>query len=399
MSTGEPIRLGRHEAVLDRAETAADRRSVDGGGRRRGSSSAPTFCAVPAGGVVGEAVVAFELANAVLEKFGGDSLGETAGNQLRGRADGGGGERGGAWWACRAPARPWWAASWPERSAFRSSTSTPRSSANGQAGVPDLRRGRRGGLRALEAAALVRASSSDPSVVSCGGGVVLKPANRITLRNTGTAVYLDVPIDQLRARVRRGGRPPPDPRGGRISNDCWRRAGRSIVSSRRTWSMAVRNRARSPTRSSADSLVRVSVQPGRAYDVVVGRGVIEEAGVRLPELPKAETAFVVADRGVADRWFEPLSGGLRSRGWTCTLLTVAPGEDAKTLEVYRALLHQLAQRRKAHRDDVVVALGGGSVGDYSPASLPRPTCEVCRSCRCRPRSRRRWTRRWMAKPP
>ena len=32
------------------------------------------MCAVPAGGVVGEAVVAFELANAVLEKFGGDSL-------------------------------------------------------------------------------------------------------------------------------------------------------------------------------------------------------------------------------------------------------------------------------------------------------------------------------------
>jgi chorismate synthase len=34
-------------------------------------------CAVPAGGVVGEAVVAFVLADAVLEKFGGDSLAET----------------------------------------------------------------------------------------------------------------------------------------------------------------------------------------------------------------------------------------------------------------------------------------------------------------------------------
>jgi chorismate synthase len=33
-------------------------------------------CAVPAGGVVGEAVVAFELANAIVEKFGGDSLPE-----------------------------------------------------------------------------------------------------------------------------------------------------------------------------------------------------------------------------------------------------------------------------------------------------------------------------------
>jgi chorismate synthase len=33
-------------------------------------------CAVPAAGVVGEAVVAFELADALTEKFGGDSLGE-----------------------------------------------------------------------------------------------------------------------------------------------------------------------------------------------------------------------------------------------------------------------------------------------------------------------------------
>ncbi|HJR97606.1 MAG TPA: shikimate kinase [Actinomycetota bacterium] len=56
-------------------------------------------------------------------------------------------------------------------------------------------------FRALEAAALVKAGTRDPSVVSCGGGVVLEPANRITLRNTGTAVYLDVPLDRLRERV------------------------------------------------------------------------------------------------------------------------------------------------------------------------------------------------------
>ena len=37
-------------------------------------------CAVPAGGVVGEAAVAFVLADAVLEKFGGDSLAETRRN-------------------------------------------------------------------------------------------------------------------------------------------------------------------------------------------------------------------------------------------------------------------------------------------------------------------------------
>lgn len=58
------------------------------------------------------------------------------------------------------------------------------------------------GFRALEAASLVKAGSHDPSVVSCGGGVVLEPANRITLRNTGSVVYLDVGLDHLRERVR-----------------------------------------------------------------------------------------------------------------------------------------------------------------------------------------------------
>ena len=50
-------------------------------------------------------------------------------------------------------------------------------------------------------------------------------------------------------------------------------------------------------------MVRVTVPvPGRAYDVVVGSGiVIAEAASHLPALPKAATAFVVADRDVADR--------------------------------------------------------------------------------------------------
>ncbi len=59
-------------------------------------------------------------------------------------------------------------------------------------------------FRALEAEALVGASSQDPSVVACGGGVVLEPANRMTLRATGTAVYLDVPLEVLSGRVRPG---------------------------------------------------------------------------------------------------------------------------------------------------------------------------------------------------
>ena len=57
-------------------------------------------------------------------------------------------------------------------------------------------------FRAMEAAQLTKAAAQDPAVVACGGGVVLEPANRITLRATGTVVFLDVPIDVLHRRVR-----------------------------------------------------------------------------------------------------------------------------------------------------------------------------------------------------
>ena len=59
--------------------------------------------------------------------------------------------------------------------------------------------------------ALLDASRHDPAVVACGGGVVLEPANRITLRNTGVCVFIDVPLEQLRARIH-GRRTSADPR-------------------------------------------------------------------------------------------------------------------------------------------------------------------------------------------
>ena len=57
------------------------------------------------------------------------------------------------------------------------------------------------GFRAREAKALLATSVHDPAVIACGGGVVLEPANRITLRTSGTCVFLDVPLAVLEARV------------------------------------------------------------------------------------------------------------------------------------------------------------------------------------------------------
>ena len=57
-------------------------------------------------------------------------------------------------------------------------------------------------FRELEAKKLAEVARADPAVVACGGGIVLEPANRVTLRATGTVVYLHAPLEVLRERVR-----------------------------------------------------------------------------------------------------------------------------------------------------------------------------------------------------
>ena len=120
-------------------------------------------------------------------------------------------------------------------------------------------------------------------MVACGGGVVLEPANRITLRNTGVAVYLDVPLDELRRRVR----PASDRPLIRQEGDLER-----LLASRgplyREFAAHVVDGSGEPgDRGGGDRrgapLVRVTVPvPGRPYDVTIGAGLLAELGEHSP---------------------------------------------------------------------------------------------------------------------
>jgi chorismate synthase len=79
-STGQPIRL--RAAMKPFSTVPRPLATVDLATKREAVAikQRTDACAVPAGGVVGEAAAAFVLADAVLEKFGGDSLGETRRN-------------------------------------------------------------------------------------------------------------------------------------------------------------------------------------------------------------------------------------------------------------------------------------------------------------------------------
>ena len=80
MSTGEPIRLRAAMKPISTVPRALDTVDVRTGESAKAHNQRSDVTAVPAAGVVAEAMAALVLADAVLEKFGGDSVAETARN-------------------------------------------------------------------------------------------------------------------------------------------------------------------------------------------------------------------------------------------------------------------------------------------------------------------------------
>ncbi len=80
MTTGEPLRVRAAMKPISTVPRALDTVDVATGEKAQAISQRSDVCAVPAAGVVAEAMVALTLADAVLEKFGGDSVEETARN-------------------------------------------------------------------------------------------------------------------------------------------------------------------------------------------------------------------------------------------------------------------------------------------------------------------------------
>ncbi|CAN5297013.1 3-dehydroquinate synthase [soil metagenome] len=111
--------------------------------------------------------------------------------------------------------------------------------------------------------------------------------------------------------------------------------------------------------------VRVPVRvPGAAYDVVVAPGLLDRLAehARLP--PGARTAALVTVAPVAALYRARAVAALESAGLSVRVMTVPDGEEAKTLDTLAGLYHRFAAV-PLHRDDVVVALGGGVVGDLA----------------------------------
>ena len=111
----------------------------------------------------------------------------------------------------------------------------------------------------------------------------------------------------------------------------------------------------------------------RSYEVRIGEGLIGRAGVEIAPLLRRKRVAVVTDATVAAAHLSALTGALEAEGIAVSALALPPGEATKGWENLARCTEWLLEA-KIERKDVVVALGGGVIGDlvgFSAAILRR----------------------------
>ena len=112
------------------------------------------------------------------------------------------------------------------------------------------------------------------------------------------------------------------------------------------------------------SSVPVRFRDGRSYDIEIGSGNLSSTGNFAANIAPKSQAFIVTDENVAPLCLKKLSASLKNAGIQSHHEILPPGEKVKTLSWYVKLLKRITEFDDA-RDLIVIALGGGVIGDLA----------------------------------
>ncbi|MBD5119004.1 MAG: 3-dehydroquinate synthase [Clostridiales bacterium] len=105
--------------------------------------------------------------------------------------------------------------------------------------------------------------------------------------------------------------------------------------------------------------------PGREYDILIERGLLDQAGERIRAvLPRAAKLAVVTDTNVHPLYYDQLKASLTAAGFECWGAVIPAGEASKNPGLLTELWEDFMEFGLT-RTDGVVALGGGVVGDLA----------------------------------
>jgi len=109
--------------------------------------------------------------------------------------------------------------------------------------------------------------------------------------------------------------------------------------------------------------VRVDL-PGRAYDILIGEGELDRLGEQVAARIESKRATIVTDSHVGPLYLKRAASGLGRSGIDTHAVTIPAGEASKSLTQLARVFDELAARGHS-RDEVVIALGDGVIGDLA----------------------------------
>ncbi|USG62112.1 3-dehydroquinate synthase [Sneathiella marina] len=129
-----------------------------------------------------------------------------------------------------------------------------------------------------------------------------------------------------------------------------------------------------PVSTHATAISRVPVSLGdRSYEVMIGNDLLSQAGTFMKPILRSPRAAILTDENVAPLHLEKLEKSLNEAGIDHISIILPAGENSKSLATYEKVMDQLLDA-KIQRDEALIALGGGVIGDvtgFAAATLRR----------------------------
>ncbi|MEK7282152.1 MAG: 3-dehydroquinate synthase, partial [Chloroflexota bacterium] len=233
-------------------------------------------------------------------------------------------------------------------------------------------------FRMVESQVLRQACMGQNRVIASGGGSVLSTENRELMKARGLVVLLEAEPETVYQRLIKDSKGPnPTIRPLLTVSDPMARI-KELKTFRQTYysfaHAVIPNDNLSLDETTQEVLRRWNwwTAPAAAevntatqsYPIFVGWGYLDGLGLFLHRVGSQGKAVLISDEAVYSHYGEKAISSLKEGGFEVISFAVPPGETSKALDMAQKLYDFLVEKR-VERGDVVVALGGGMVGDLA----------------------------------
>jgi shikimate kinase / 3-dehydroquinate synthase len=237
-------------------------------------------------------------------------------------------------------------------------------------------------FRSVERAVIQDACTQSECVIATGGGAVLDETNWARMRPEAVIIHLRASTSEIVRRLETAQNEDPNDVRPLLSGDSPERRLEALWATRqslydqaditvhtdgKTLDQIASEIVKSVQQVSATGLFPVTsidVPSGRS-DIYAGAGILDHMAQLIHSRWRgARRVWIVTDRNVQEEWGSPVRRQLENAGYSTDVYAVEPGESSKSLRAVEDVLDWMI-RGRIHRQDIVLALGGGVVGDLA----------------------------------